>query len=283
MPYYVPYVPFYGGPFAPIQYFTPPLIINNGYRSFGGFGGFYGSTYSQQQYITGGVKASGTPKFQPTASNLAVQKPVEIEPEPIKIQQVAAGDRIAAIRFQTEGDSLFRVGNYNRSFSAYKASLQADASRPEPYFRLATLFSAMRSYDPAVRYLKQGLDFAPAFAKEGNRLDAMYGLKGVEQKRLHLSAVETWAKQNLANPDRQLLAGAMLHFDDQQDRALPFLERASQLSQRPSRATTLLSARDSGLPTAPSNAPGLLLQPVPETNPLPPPSLPNLEIPPAGG
>ena len=285
VPYYPPYVPMYGGRFAPVQYYTPPVFIN-GYRPPGIYSNqqLYGVQYRQQQ-VPGGLRVTGTPNLQRPPQSVTVQKPVEIEPAPVNIQQVAAGDKVASIRFQTQGDSLFRTGNYNRAFSAYKSAIDADSGRPAPYFRLATLFSALRTYDSAIRYLKQGLDLAPGFARDGDRLDAMYGPAGGNQKRALISNVVAWAQQNSKSPDRQLLAGALLHFDDQPATAASFLERASQLSQRPARATALLSARDNEfIPPAPQ-APGLLLQPEPEpeTGQLPPPVLPiseEKEVPP---
>jgi tetratricopeptide (TPR) repeat protein len=267
----------YGGRFAPVQYYTPPVFIN-GFRPPGVYSNgqqLYGARYRQQQ-IPGGLKVTGTPNLQKPPQSATAVKPVEIEPAPLKIQQVAAGDKVASIRYQAQGDSLFRTGNYNRAFSAYKSAIEADPGRPAPYFRLANLFSALRTYDSAIRYLKQGLDLAPGFARDGDRLDAMYGPAGGNQKRTLISNVVAWAQQNAKSPDRQLLAGAMLHFDDQPATAAPFLERASQLSRRPARATAILSARDNDfIPPAPQ-APGLLLQPEPEpeTGQLPPPTLP---------
>ena len=299
IPFYPTYAPTYGGRFAPVQYFTPPVFIN-GYRPNVIYPNqqLYGAQYRRPQ-TPGGLQVTGPPNLQRPPQSVTAGKPVEVEPAPVQIQQVAAGDTVASIRFQTQGDSLFRTGNYNRAFSAYRSAINADSSRPAPYFRLATLFSALRTYDSAVRYLKQGLDLAPGFARDGDRLDAMYGPAGGSEKRTLISNAVASAQQNLKSPDRQLLAGALLHFDDQQATAAPFLERASQLSQRPGRAVAILSARDNDfVPPAPE-APGLLLQlePEPETGQLPPPTveisegkevpptppetpIPNLDVPP---
>jgi tetratricopeptide (TPR) repeat protein len=308
MPYYPPYQPYYGGQFAPVQYFTPPVVIHNGRAYYPyGFAPNGLNAYGQQirgyrpftvNQAVGGVglkvqsptgTLQGANKLQPVPeAGGALPKPQEIEPQPVNIQQIAAGDRDAAIRFQKEADLLFRTDNFNRAFSSYKASLEADRTRAEPYFRLATLFVSIERYEPAIRYLKQGLDYSPQFARTGDRLDDIYGDAGTNRKRAHLRRLISWAQENPGSPDRQLLAGAMLHFDDQPKTAAPYLERAGNLSQRPSRATTLLSAANAENVVPPSpQEPGLLLTPEPNTSELPevPPSNlipppPALQVPP---
>ena len=44
------------------------------------------------------------------------------------------------------------------------------------------------------------------------------------------------------DPDRLLLAGAMLHFNDQREQAIPLLEQSARKSKRPFRANVLLTA-----------------------------------------
>lgn len=300
----VPYGVRFGTPFAPITYFNPPVTAN-GYplvapgayfypgQRLGGVGrsgrnfqqgGYYYFSNGVQYRVSSNVMVrpgqnSGLVTNKPLAPNLGKQaaRPVEIEPPPVNVQLVGAGDPVAAKRFQDEGDTLLRTNQFNRAFNAYTASIDADGTRPDPYYRLAVLFSAMRRYEPAIRYLKQGLDFAPEFAKTGGRLADIYGVGRSAQRQQNVQTIVSRAKVNLKDPDTQLLAGAMLHFDNQQRAAATYLERAVQISQRPSRATALLSARDVDIPESPpASGDSLILSPEPEPEPatLPPPLLP---------
>ena len=317
MPYYPPYQFQFGGQFAPVQYFLPPAVLHNGnlYQTYGlspygyvfGPAGHYGlgtvpipgyQPYRvQRSYSASGLTMQGggpstvaKPNLNPTpqAQNSLPMSP-EIEPAPVVIQQAAAGDVQSAMRFEKAADSLFRTGNYNRAYSAYKSSLKADQSRGEPYLRIATVFMALGRYEPAIRYLKQGIDYKPNVAK-AFRLEDVYGPGGEQIRESHLSALKAWTTENMGSPDRQLLTGAMLFFSNRKDEAAEYLKRAANTSRRPGRAATLLAAQaDAFIPPAPADQ-SLKLAPDPgdQPEPLPMPKLkandgniPGLIVPPA--
>lgn len=282
---WAPFVPTFGGPFAPIQYYTPPVFLN-GAGYFGPYAGGFFDPWSvpvappltlgygfQQQWIGTNLGVASTvssgslittkpaPPVMAAIPEPAPAKVQEIEPGPVNVKVAAAGDRVAAIRFQAEGDVLLRSRNYNRAYSMYRASLTSDPSRPQAYYRLAFLFTAMQRYEPAIRYLKQGLDFAPKFPRSGDRLDTVYGPKHDAMKQQHVESVLEWAQQSPDSPDRQLLAGAMLHFNDQPGEAAELLERAARISQRPSRAIALLAASDPEPAAIPDPTESLILEP----------------------
>ncbi len=295
-----------GGPYAPLQYYTPPIVIGGsgfyggpsvfgpggvygGYGAWGGYGavapyGSWGGGFSGgvtgygtgTQVLSGGsytvvnpsaASGSAVPPSQPPV-------PAEIEPQAVSFDPDAPRDADAAVRHQNAGDTYFRSGNYSRAFAAYKDSLAADPTRPDPLFRMAFMFTAMRRYDAAIRHLKQGIDFAPAYARTGDRLDALYGPGRELQKQQMIQSVLEWAGLEPESPDRQLLAGAVLHFDNRQDAAVQYLETAAKLSRRPSRALALLAAREG---PQPPSAPQPALKLTPES-----PAKPGV-VAPAGG
>ncbi len=273
-----PFVPQFGGQFAPVQYFTPPIIRGadgrlyypqidprlTGYR--------YG--YQQNQVIAGQLRATPNQSQRQAGQGVRVAKPTkvqEIEPPPVNVQQAAAGDQVAAIRFQGAGDTYFRTGNYNRAFGSYQSAISADATRAEPYFRMAFLFATIGRHDASVRYLKQGLDLAPEYPREGDGLGEMFGPNLAGKQGQVVAAVLASANRNSNSPDHQLMAGAVLFFNGNKRESAAYLERAANKSQRPARATALLSARG-GSGVVPASG-ELKLAPEPEMGTLPSPTL----------
>jgi tetratricopeptide (TPR) repeat protein len=170
-------------------------------------------------------------------------------------------------RFLAFGDTNFASQKYLAALERYKTAAQMAPDMGEPYFRQGHAQVALGQFANAIKAFRRGLRLEGDWAASPFRLDQLYrGDKATKTR--HLENLATTVEANPFSADLMALLGLELYFDGQQDRAMPFLERASQLGGNEDRLL------DDFLP-----------RPAPAGEPQPPrgPGQPAVGAPPAAG
>lgn len=154
----------------------------------------------------------------------AVEPAAEPAPQPVAESTPAA--RLKSIRAQARGDLWFRRQQYHHARDRYKTAVQDAGDRPEARVRLALTHAALGSYGSAVRELKIALQLNPALPSVGESLDDLFGPDNQMAKLSLISRVSAWVRQDLRDPDRLFLLGALLYFNGDAEKAMPLLEAA---------------------------------------------------------
>ena len=137
-----------------------------------------------------------------------------------------------SIHFQGQGDIRFKKQEYLRAHELYRQAYRAARDRPEPYFRMGFALAALGHHGSAVREFKRGLNIDRSWALTGASLEEIFGDNQLARNAL-LHEIAEWVREDIRDPDRLFLMGVMLYFDDDIDRALPFLQTADQLAGSP--------------------------------------------------
>lgn len=161
----------------------------------------------------------------------AVQPPQENPQVIIKPSNVES--RRTAIRLQAQGDEWFQKHNFIQAYARYKQAAAATPDLAEPRLRMAIALAAMSEFSQAATEMKRAMRIDPSIPFTADRLDALYGDGGGIAKNSLLHKLQEWVREDIRDPDRLFVIGAILYLDDDVDRATPFLQAAAKLAGSP--------------------------------------------------
>jgi tetratricopeptide (TPR) repeat protein len=134
-----------------------------------------------------------------------------------------------ARRFLAFGDFRFVRKQYRDALQRYQEASQTAPAMAEAHLRQGFALIATRRYVQAAQSIRRGVSLDPAWAHSGFRLELIYG-ENLADKTSHIEALASTAEKEPSNGDLMLLIGVFLYYDGQENRAVPFLERAAQLA-----------------------------------------------------
>lgn len=164
---------------------------------------------------------------KPVDGRAIVAAPVEVKEESVP-SNAAARER--AETFVSFGDSKFGEQEYHSAAQRYRFAIEAAPDVAEAHFRQGFAYVASNRYELAAAAFRRGLNLDPLWVNSAFHVDDMYG-RHVLAKGSHLDGLAKNALIDRGNADYFFLLGVMLHFDEQQERAKKFFERAEKLTE----------------------------------------------------
>lgn len=134
-----------------------------------------------------------------------------------------------AWRFIGFGDAHFENQKYADANQRYRKATDVAPQLADGFFRQGYALLALGRYDAAAKAFKRGLGLDAGWPKSNFRNDDLYG-PNQAAKTAHLDALADAAAKQPKDGDLLFLVGLFLHFDGQQARARPFLQKAIQLA-----------------------------------------------------
>jgi hypothetical protein len=175
-------------------------------------------------------------------------------------------------RAEAQGDEWFRQQRYSQAYDRYDHALKLAEGRAGAWFRKALTLAALGNFDAAARSMRRALEIDPAWPSKGQSLDGLFSPENVLAKTSMLHRVGDWVHEDIRDPDRLFLMGALLHFDGYGEKSRVFFEAALRLAGYGDHLIAFLQTSPGdpigGQPAAPRGAP------VPGSPPAPEPNLP---------
>lgn len=239
---------YYYGPVG--GYITPPIY--SGYPGYSYFNPGYGAY--------GPAAAAGLPVAYPPlppqlVNPIPVQPDVQIARPDVRLpaaaqaqidpipRQTNAEAKLRSLRVQTQGDEWFAKQNYLQAQARYKQAIAEAPDLAEPRFRLGYALAALGYFPQAAAEFKRGMKLDPTWPVTGDKLDTLYGKQNGMAKESMLHKAALWVQEDVRDPDRLFLMGALLHFNNDRDRSQPFLLAANQVSGSPEYVQAFLKAQ----------------------------------------
>lgn len=129
-------------------------------------------------------------------------------------EQSPPAARRTSLEQQNLGDEKLRQGLWSQAYVRYRNAADLAPERPEPHFRLALCFTALKQYSSAIREFKRSLDLDPTLPQSGETLSTIFGADSKVMASQVLPAVAEWTKEDLRETDRLFLLGLLLYFDE---------------------------------------------------------------------
>ncbi|QDU39887.1 Tetratricopeptide repeat protein [Maioricimonas rarisocia] len=158
--------------------------------------------------------------------------------------------KLASMRKEHSGDLQMQQRNYAAAAERYRDAIRLAEDRPEPRFRLAIAETSRANFEEAVKEFKTLLRLHPDWAVKGPTLDSLFGDDGLLAKTLVQERLIDWVKEDIRDPDRLFLMGAILYYDNQFDRAETVLETAARLGGAKPHLRSLLGTLVNNEPVA---------------------------------
>ncbi len=213
--------------------------------------------------------------------------------DPLLVNKSNAAARQRSLHQQGLGDFNMKERKFSKAYAHYRRAATAAPDLPANYFRMAWALAATGHYASAVREIKRGLRLDPYWPLTGESLDERFGFDNEIAKNNVLLQAAQWVRDDIRDPDRLFLMGALLHFNNDIDKALKFFETAGQLAGSPQHVQLFLhpqqppkqaDAADAGQPADAPNQPAPQQQPPQQPAPpqrpakaSPPPPVPEPE------
>lgn len=137
--------------------------------------------------------------------------------------------QLRAVRLQHEGDLQLRNLQFTTAVRRYEDAIAAAPDVTDPYFHLAIAETGRGNYREAVLQLKYGLQLNPQWPSRGETLDELLGEGNLLAKTQIKQRVLDWVQEDIRDPDRLFLMGALLHIDNDAERGAVLLETAARL------------------------------------------------------
>jgi len=122
--------------------------------------------------------------------------------------------RRASLIHQVQGDRLLRERQWTQAYVQYRSATDLAPERPEAHFRLGLTFTALKQYASAIREFKRSLDLDPTLPQSGETLTMILGTEPELFRDEIIPVVTDWAFEDMRDPDRLLVLGLLLHFND---------------------------------------------------------------------
>lgn len=133
-----------------------------------------------------------------------------------------------AARYLSAGDEHFGAQRYRDANARYRSGTETAPDLVEAFFKQGQALLASGQFDLAGKAFKRGLRLGNKWPQAMFNLADLYGNNQVA-KTAHLEAVAAAAEDAPLDGTLWLLVALELHFDGQQERALPFFRRAAEL------------------------------------------------------
>jgi hypothetical protein len=161
--------------------------------------------------------------------------------------------QLRAIRLQHEGDLQLRNLQFTMAVRRYSDAIATAPDVTDPYFHLAIAETGRGNYREALLQLKYGLQLNPKWPSSGETLDQLLGEDNLLAKTQIKQRVLDWVQEDIRDPDRLFLMGALLHIDNDVERGAVLLETAARLGGMKDYLATFLDA-DAPQAVAPQGA-----------------------------
>lgn len=155
-----------------------------------------------------------------------------IAPAKGDVPEADAADTLRSLRYQTEGDILFRKQDYMNAYLMYSRAAVMDESRAEPRMRMGLALAATEQWDRSLKELRHALELNPKLARDSETLDSLFGENNESAKSEFIAGVRRWVERNVQDADRLFLLGVILHLDDQIQSAAPLFQQVAHLDDQ---------------------------------------------------
>lgn len=126
----------------------------------------------------------------------------------------APGARRASSEQQNQGDLKLRQNLWAQAYVNYKNAVDLAPERPEPHFRMALTFTALKQYSSAIREFKKSIDLDPTLPQSGDTLSTIFGGNTKAWDSQVMPVVADWTREDLRDTDRLFLLGLLLYFNE---------------------------------------------------------------------
>jgi tetratricopeptide (TPR) repeat protein len=149
----------------------------------------------------------------------------------VRVRESNAEAKALAGKFIGYGDAYFAKRQFSQALSRYRTAGETAPDLAEPFLKQGFALSALGNYASATKSFRRALSLDENWWDSPLKLSKLYGQKADQkQARLdHLESVAEAVEQNPQDANLLTLLGLHLFFDDQQQRALTFFQRAEQL------------------------------------------------------
>ncbi len=174
--------------------------------------------YSNPLLLGNGALNPGLP------NNAALNQPLNLPDAPganLPPPPSTAEAKLKSVRAQAQGDIWFKQQEYHKAFDRYKAAVSEAPDRGAAHLRLAICYAALGHLDLAVRQLKAGAFSDPKLAADAEPLKDIYGAQNSIPQASMVHRATLWAKDDIRDPDRLFLLGAMLYLQGDERAAIP--------------------------------------------------------------
>lgn len=124
------------------------------------------------------------------------------------------GARRASLEQQNQGDARLRESQWTQAYVNYRNSIDLAPERPEPHFRIALTFTALKQYSSAVREFKKSIDLDPTLPQSGDTLSMIFNGDTKAWEAQVMPVVTAWTSEDLRDSDRLFLLGLLLSFNE---------------------------------------------------------------------
>ena len=220
--------------------------------------------------------APGLPRAGAGAAVPAVLPQPDQENPQLFLKRSNAEQQLRAQRALLQGDQHFQRADYLSAAGKYRQATQAAADLPGPRIRLGMALAGLGEFRGAARAFKMVLQLEPRWPEQGPSLDELFGPDNDIAKNTLLQRALAWTKADIRDPDRLLVMGVLLWFNEDLDAARKVFATAVQLTEGTSPAVAFLKAGSAPREAAPAPAPppppvNLPPQPAPADAPIPMP------------
>lgn len=141
--------------------------------------------------------------------------PLTVERDVVQraIRLSSAEAKARSLNAQSLGDEAFRRQSWLAAAQHYKRAMTYADDRGEAHLRLAITYAAMNKQDLAVASMKRAVYVDPTLVSSGFRLSDLFAPGADLARGAMLNKAIDWTQQDVRDPDRLFLMGALLHFE----------------------------------------------------------------------
>jgi len=292
----VPYAPvYYGGGGWPLQYgyanpwpavVEPALGLGfyspgvSGYFGIYGTPGVYVPTPDHQlanpQAMAAPLQDAWRDNAERWGQNLPPAKPNPVT-RPVAPSSTTA--KLRSLEAQQRGDAHLRDQQWMLAYQDYKKAVDYAEDLPETHWRLGLVLLMLQRYDSAAVSLKRAVYLDPHFPQLAPPLTEVFGADSTLARTSLAHKLAEYVRQDIRDPDRLFLLGAMLYFE-RDTRAAEVLETGLRLAGQGQHFEAFLQAAPASpaaVPPADNRPPAVAPGPGGGL-PLPPAPLPDAEL-----
>jgi tetratricopeptide (TPR) repeat protein len=180
-------------------------------------------------------------------------QPMQDNPQ-LFLKRSNAEQQLRAQRAVAQGDQHFQRADYLSAAGKYRQATQAAADLPGPRIRLGMALAGLGEFRGAARAFKMVLQLEPRWPELGPSLEELFGPDNDIAKNTVMQRALAWTKADIRDPDRLLVMGILLWFNEDLDAARKVFETAVQLTEGASPAMAFLKVGATPARSAPAPA-----------------------------
>lgn len=201
------------------------------------------------------------------------------KPDPVTrpIAPSSTTAKLRSLEAQQRGDAHLRAQQWMLAYHDYKKAVDYAEDQPQAHWRLGLVLLMLQHYDSAAISLKRAVYLDPQFPQSAPPLTEVFGADSTLARTTLAHKLAEYVRQDIRDPDRLFLLGAMLHFEGD-TRAREVLETGWRLAGRGQHFEAFLQAEATPPAAVPAATKPSALPPLPSGDiPLPPAPLPDAE------